>query len=78
MLVFIITTLFFSLFGLILSLTINFTNVGIYYYLGLSFLTFIIYHILPKLTQYISNFLLFYTIVVIFCYTIYTSEDSSL
>jgi hypothetical protein len=50
MLVFILTTLFFSLFGLILSLTINFTNVGIYYYLGLSFLTFIIYHILPKLT----------------------------
>ena len=77
MFVFIITTLIFSIFGLVLWLTIKFTNIGIYYYLGLSAFTFSIYHLLPKLTSYISNFLLFYTIVVIFCYTIYTSEDSS-
>lgn len=78
MLVFVLTTLIFSLFGLVLFLSIEFTNIGIYYYLGLSGFTFIIYNLLPKLTEYISNFLLFYTIVVIFCYTIYTSEDSSL
>lgn len=78
MLVFVMTTFLFSMFGLLLSLTINYTNLGVYYYIGLSFFTFIIYQILPKLTQYISNFLLFYTIVVIFCYTIYTSEVSSL
>lgn len=78
MLVFILTTMMFSLFGLILWLTIEFTNIGIFYYLGLSFFTLIVYQVLPKLTQYISNALLFYTIVVIFCYTIYTSNDSSL
>jgi hypothetical protein len=78
MLVFIVTTLIFSFMGLILVLTIDFTNIGIYYYLGLSFFTLVIYNLLPKLTMYISNFLLFYTIVVIFCYTIYTSYDSSL
>jgi len=78
MFVFVLTTLIFSVFGLVLYIIIDFTNIGIYYYLGLSFFTLSIYHLLPKLTNYISNFLLFYTIVVIFCYTIYTSEDSSL
>jgi hypothetical protein len=78
MFVFIVTTLIFSFFGLVLYLIIDFTNIGIYYYLGLSLFTLAIYHLLPQLTNYISNFLLFYTIVVIFCYTIYTSEDSSL
>lgn len=78
MLVFILTTILFSGFGLILWLTVEFTNIGIFYYLGLSFFTLIVYQVLPKLNQYISNALLFYTIVVIFCYTIYTSNDSSL
>lgn len=78
MVVFIITTLSFSLFGLILTLSIDYTNLGIYYYLGLSLFTAIIYQILPQLTHYISNTLLFYTIIVIFCYTIYTSNDASL
>jgi hypothetical protein len=30
------------------------------------------------MTTYLSNLLLFYTVVVIFCYTIYTSESESL
>ena len=78
MIVFIATSIMFSLFGLILTLTIDYTNVGIYYYLGLSLFTIIIYQILPQLTQYVSNTLLFYTVIVIFCYTIYTSNDESL
>ena len=78
MVVFIATSIMFSLFGLILTLTIDYTNVGIYYYLGLSVFTIIIYQILPQLTQYVSNTLLFYTVIVIFCYTIYTSNDESL
>lgn len=78
MLVFILTTFLFSCFGLVLTLAIDFTNIGIYYYLGLAVYTCIIYQILPKLTQHVSNTLLFYTIVVIFCYTIYTSADQSL
>jgi len=78
MMVFVITTLLFSFFGLVLYITIDFTNIGIYYYLGLSFFTIVIYYLLPQLTSYISNFLLFYTLVVIFCYTIYTSEANSL
>lgn len=78
MLVFILTTVVFSIFGLILTLSIDFTNIGIYYYLGLSLLTFLIYYVLPKFTVYVSNVLLFYTVVVIFCYTIYTSNDMSL
>ena len=67
MLVFILTTVVFSIFGLILTLSIDFTNIGIYYYLGLSLLTFLIYYVLPKFTVYVSNVLLFYTVVVIFC-----------
>jgi hypothetical protein len=78
MAVFILTTFIFSVFGLILTLSIDYTNVGIWYYLGLCCLTVVIYYTLPRLTQYISNTLLFYTIVVIFCYTIYTSNDASL
>jgi hypothetical protein len=78
MIVFIITTMIFSIFGLILYTTIDFTNIGIYYYLALSISTIVIYQVLPYLTTYISNFLLIYTIIVIFCYTIYTSESSSL
>ena len=78
MLVFVFTTAFFSIFGLVLWITIDFTNIGVFYYIGLSLFTLIVYQILPKLSGYISNMLLIYTIVVIFCYTIYTSNASSL
>ena len=73
MMVFIITTLIFGLFGLTLAITSNYTNIGIYYYAALSILSIIIYNLLPRVTIYLSNILLFYTVVVIFCYTIYTS-----
>jgi hypothetical protein len=78
MLVFILTTLMFGLFGLSLSLTINYTNIGIYYYVALSIFSIVVYWILPKITTYLSNVILFYTVIVIFCYTIYTSESESL
>ena len=78
MIVFIITTLIFALFGLSLSLTADYTNIGIYYYVALSIFSLIIYNILPRVTVYLSNVLLFYTVVVIFCYTIYTSESEYL
>lgn len=68
----------FSLFGLTLYITIDFTNIGIYYYLGLSIFSFIMYLLLPRLYAYLSRTLLFYTIIVIFCYTIYTSGNESL
>lgn len=75
---FIATTMIFSLFGLTLYITIDFTNIGIYYYLGLSIFSFIMYLLLPRLYAYLSRTLLFYTIIVIFCYTIYTSGSESL
>jgi hypothetical protein len=78
MVVFILTTLLFALFGFTLSLTSGYTNIGIYYYLTLSLFSIIVYLILPKITTYLSNVLLFYTIIVISCYTIYTSESESL
>ena len=78
MLVFIITTLLFGLFGLALSVSAGYTNIGIYYYVALSILSIIVYYLLPRVTSYLSNVLLFYTVVVIFCYTIYTSESESL
>jgi hypothetical protein len=78
MVVFIITTLLFGLFGLTLSMTDGYTNIGIYYYVALSLFSIIVYYILPKITTYLSNVLLFYTVIVIFCYTIYTSESESL
>ena len=78
MILFIITTLLYGVFGLILSMTSNYTNIGIYYYAALSIFSIIVYQILPRVTNYLSNVLLFYTVVVIFCYTIYTSESESL
>lgn len=78
MLVFILTTLLFGLFGLTLSLTFNYTNIGIWYYMALSVFSICVYWILPKVTTYLSNIILFYTVIVIFCYTIYTSESESL
>lgn len=78
MIVFIITTLLYAVFGLILSMTQDYTNIGIFYYVALSIFSIIVYQILPRVTNYLSNVLLFYTVVVIFCYTIYTSESESL
>jgi hypothetical protein len=78
MIVFIVTTLMFGVFGLILSLTLNYTNIGIYYYVALSLFSLAVYFVLPYVLNYISNILLFYTAIVIFCYTIYTSEQESL
>ena len=71
-------TAIFSIFGLILYLTISFTIVGIYYYLGLCIFTIIIFYLIPNLANYMSNSLMLYTLVVIFCYSIYTTNDSSL
>jgi hypothetical protein len=79
LLVFIITTMLFSVFGLTLYIFIDgFTNIGIYYYLGLSIFSFMIYQLLPRLYGYLSKALLIYTVIVIFCYTIYTSGSESL
>ena len=72
------TTLIFSIFGLTLYVVNEFTNIGIYYYLGLSAFSFLIYQLLPRIYTYLSRTLLFYTIIVIFCYTIYTSGSESL
>jgi len=76
--VFICTTLLFGAFGVILSMTLNYTNIGIYYYISLSVFSLVTYYLLPYMTSYLSNLLLFYTVVVIFCYTIYTAESESL
>lgn len=78
MIVFIITTLLFGLFGVILSMSFDYTNIGIYYYISLSLFSIIVYWILPRVTTYLSNILLFYTVIIIFCYTIYTAESESL
>lgn len=78
MVVFIIMTLIFTIFGLILYLTIGFTINGIYYFLGLSILTVIIYYLFPNFTNYMSSSLMVYTLIVIFCYSIYSSNDGSL
>ena len=78
LIVFISTTLIFSIFGLTLYMLIDFTNIGIYYYFGLSVFSFIMYLLLPRLYIQLSKTLLIYTIVVIFCYTIYTSGSESL
>lgn len=43
MIVFIATTLSYCVFGVILSMTRDFTNIGIYYYVALSIFSIIIY-----------------------------------
>jgi hypothetical protein len=77
-LVFIANALLFTLFGLSLSISERSVNIGTYYYAALSLFSIVVVCILPRITNYISNILLFYTIVIIFCYTIYTSESESL
>jgi len=78
MLVFIYTTLLFGIFGLALKLTLDYANIGIFYYVALSLFSIIVYYILPRITTYLSNVLLFYTVIVISCYTVYTTESESL
>lgn len=78
MLIFILTTMLFGLFGLVLMLTQDYTNIGIYYYTALTVFSIVTYILLPQLTSYLSNVIMFYTLVVIFCYTIYTSQSESL
>ena len=77
-LVFLANALLFTLFGLSLSISERSVNIGTYYYAALSLFSIVVVCILPRITNYISNILLFYTIVIIFCYTIYTSESESL
>ena len=55
MVVFIITTLLFGLFGLTLSMTDGYTNIGIYYYVALSLFSIIVYYILPKITTLLDT-----------------------
>lgn len=78
MIVFIVTTLIFGIFGFILSMTMDYTNIGIYYYTSLSLFSIVVYAFLPRVLSQLSNILLFYTLIIIFCYTIYTSESESL
>ena len=78
LMVFILTTLLFALLGLVLLLLVDFTNVGIIYYLILSVFSMVILSLIPYLKLYISRVLFAYTIVVIACYTVYTSESASL
>ena len=59
-------------------MTYDFTNVGIYYYIILSFFSMVMLLIIPYVKLYISKLLLAYTIVVIGCYTVYTSGSESL
>ena len=73
MLIFIATTLMFALFGSFLWFFIEFSNVGIIYYIILSALTMLILLMIPYMKQHISKLLFMYTIIIIGCYTVYTS-----
>ena len=49
MIVFIVTTLIFAIFGFILSMTLEYTNIGIYYYTSLSLFSIAVYAFLPRI-----------------------------
>ena len=66
MIVFIVTTLIFAIFGFILSMTMQYTNIGIYYYVSLSLFSIGVYIFLPRILSQLSNILLFYTLIIIF------------
>jgi len=76
--VFIITTFLFACLGIVMRFYYNLENIGIYYYFSLCVSCVIMYFVLPRLLTYVSNILLFYTVVVIFCFTLYTAESESL
>lgn len=76
LIIFVGTTLSFSLLGMIFYIFIpDFSNVGVIYYIILSFFTILKIFILPYLKVYISRLLFMYTVVIICCYTVYTSQS---
>ena len=75
---FITTTLLFTILGGVLFIVYDFTNVGIYYYIILSSFSAILLFLIPTVKQSISELLLAYTVVVIACYTVYTSGSEPL
>jgi hypothetical protein len=68
----------FTILGAVLYVLFDFTNIGIYYYIILSFFSAGMLFVIPYVKLYISKLLLGYTIVVIACYTVYTSASESL
>lgn len=70
---FVLTTLLFGLIGLVLRISADFTNVGVIYYFILSAFTAVMVVALPYLKHHLSKVLLAYTIIVITCYSVYTS-----
>ena len=78
MIVFIFTTMIFGILGIIIETTNDMRNIGYFYYLSLSIFSIIVYRVLPIFVSYLSNILLFYTLIIIFCYSIYTAESESL
>ena len=73
--VFIYTSVLFAILGIAITLIKGQTNIGIYYYVALFVLSIIIYYALPSISTYLSNTILIYTTIVIFCYTIYSSQS---
>jgi hypothetical protein len=73
--IFIATTLLYATFGIYIFFYVNVSNVGIIYYPLLSAFSLVMLGLLPVIKIYISKLLLAYTVVVIGCYTVYTSES---
>jgi hypothetical protein len=78
MIVFIVTTMVFGILGIIIEISNSVRNIGYFYYLSLSIFSIVVYKVLPIFVSYLSNILLFYTLIIIFCYSIYTAESESL
>jgi hypothetical protein len=71
------TFLYFCL-GVLISITENSNNIGIYYYFFLSLFTAVIFLIIGKMLNYLSNLVLIYTLISVSCYSIYTTSGEVL
>ena len=78
LIIFVIKTFLYFLVGVLIAVTENTYNIGIYYYFFLAVFTGVILLVMNRLLNYLSNLVLIYTIISVSCYSIYTTSGEVL
>lgn len=78
LIIFVLKTFLYFLLGVLIALTEENYNIGIYYYFFLSLFSGVILLIMNKMLNYLSNLVLIYTLISVSCYSIYTTSGEVL
>lgn len=78
LIVFTVVCLVYTVCGVVGWLTDGIVNPGTFYYLGNGIMTVLLLVLLPKVSNYISNVTLVFSIIVIVCFTVYTTHSETL